>query len=200
MTLLRMLAFTPDSSVVPVRTLSVPSSQNYKPSMKPVAAPSAGAVIKAEPKESDAPSELAIKSDVPATEAVKKNQFDGNWHNLVNTLNLGGMARMLAQHCELKMQEGNTWELCVPQEHKHLLERAYQERLKTAVNEHLGSPQNIQINIGEVVGLTPAQLNNQEKQERQTEAIASIEQDPFVRELVENFDAKVVESTIKPIQ
>ncbi|TCV79116.1 DNA polymerase III subunit gamma/tau [Sulfurirhabdus autotrophica] len=202
MTLLRMLAFTPEYSVVPVRTLSVSSSQNVEPAMKPFSAPSAGAVavIKAEAKEIEAPSELSVEPDAPQNEAVKKSQFDGNWHNLVNILNLGGMARMLAQHCELKRQDGNIWELCVPQEHKHLLERAYQERLKTAVNEYLGSPQIIQINIGEVVGLTPAQLNNQEKQERQSEAIASIEQDPFVRELVENFDAKVVESSIKPIQ
>ena len=107
---------------------------------------------------------------------------------------------MLAQHCELKNQAGNVWELCVPPEHKHLLERAYQERLKTAMSEYLGAAQLINISIGEVTGTTPAQIDNQEKQVRQSEAIASIEQDPFVRELVENFDAKVIESSIKPIQ
>ena len=31
-------------------------------------------------------------------------------------------------------------------------------------------------------------------------AIEAIEKDPFVRELVENFDAKVIDSSIKPIQ
>ena len=38
-----------------------------------------------------------------------------------------------------------------------------------------------------------------EKQEKQSLAVAAIEQDPLVRTLVENFDAKVIESSIKPL-
>ena len=30
--------------------------------------------------------------------------------------------------------------------------------------------------------------------------MAAIEQDPFVRELVDNFDARIVGSSIKPVQ
>ena len=48
--------------------------------------------------------------------------------------------------------------------------------------------------------MTPEELANREKQEKQSQAIEAIESDPFVRELVENFDAKLIVSSIKPIQ
>ena len=37
------------------------------------------------------------------------------------------------------------------------------------------------------------------QRERQDRAIASIEQDPFVRDVVDLFDASIDESTIKPV-
>ncbi len=199
MTLLRMLAFSPDSSAAPLARVERPVVAHKVVKPVEVMAPVLS-VSEPVPEMVTTPVKSAEVLVTPTPVATVKNiQFDGSWHTLVTALNLGGMARMLAQHCELKKHEGNIWELCVPPEHKHLLERAYQERLKSAMIEYLGEPQLVNIAIGEVTGMTPAELDNQEKQVRQTEAIASIEQDPFVRELVENFDAKVIESSIKPI-
>jgi DNA polymerase-3 subunit gamma/tau len=48
--------------------------------------------------------------------------------------------------------------------------------------------------------MTPAEQEDREKQEKQMQAIAAIESDPFVRDLVENFDARLIVSSIKPIQ
>ena len=41
--------------------------------------------------------------------------------------------------------------------------------------------------------------NNNIKRERQERAVAAIEEDPFVREVVEIFDATINEATIKPL-
>ena len=49
-------------------------------------------------------------------------------------------------------------------------------------------------------GRPPAAIADRERQQRQERAVAGIEGDPFVRELVENFDARVIESSIKPAQ
>jgi hypothetical protein len=46
----------------------------------------------------------------------------------------------------------------------------------------------------------PAEIENQERQAKLAKAIESIDTDPFVRDLVENFDARVKDSSIKPIQ
>ena len=177
MTLLRMLAFTP----------ALHGERAAQPAAREEPAPPVRVATVAETQK------------IPQVADVKKNRFEGDWHQLVNSLKLGGMAKMLAQHCEIKRFEGERMELCVPEEHKHLLEKVYQERLKAALSEHLGLALSLTFSTGSVTGITPAVQQSKEKQEKQALAIAAIEQDPFVRELVENFDAKVIEASIKPI-
>jgi len=84
-----------------------------------------------------------------------------------------------------------------------LFERRFQPflvRLKAALEQHFGARLRLAISLADSAGSSPAALADLEKQQKQAQAIAAIEQDPFVRELVENFDARVVESSIKPVQ
>lgn len=119
---------------------------------------------------------------------------------MVNQLKLSGMAKMLAQHCEVKSFSADAIELCVPEIHKHLLDKDYQAKMKAALGEHFGRPVRLKFSVGSITGITPAELENRDKQAKQSQAVAAIETDPFVRELVENFDAKLIEASIKPIQ
>ncbi|MBZ0091336.1 MAG: DNA polymerase III subunit gamma/tau [Sulfuricellaceae bacterium] len=150
----------------------------------------------------DAPAAMPVQpqSEAPAATRGGESEFDGDWPKLIQRLKLGGMAKMLAQHCELKSYSADRLDLCVPEEHKHLLEKGFQDKLKSAVDDHFGHPVAIMVSIGTVTGMTPAELHNREKQQKQQEAVASIEQDPFVRDLVETFDAQIIESSIKPIE
>lgn len=182
MTLLRMLAFMPADSTVPH------SDENKS--------------VKSMPQQ---PSLLeAGGKSVPAKTAtdsrLKKNSFDEDWPALVAQLKLGGMAKMLAQHCELASYSSGGLELRIPEPHKHLLEKSYQEKLKLALYDYFGEHIPVTFAIGNGSGNSPAERDHREKQERQMRAIQAIEKDPFVRELVENFDAKVIDSSIKPIQ
>ena len=125
---------------------------------------------------------------------------DGDWGELVAVLKLGGMARMLAAHCELVKREGSRFELRVPAAHKHLLDKPYQDKLAAALAQHCGGPVKVSITLGETAGNSPAEREARANRERQEQAVAAIEGDPFVRELVENFDGRVIDSTIKPLQ
>jgi len=187
MTLLRMLAFTPEGAV------AVPPPQR-KPAPAPAPAPAN------EYKAEAAPVPVVEEPAPAAAPTHTASAFDGDWPALVGKLKLGGMAKMLAQHCELKSAGAGHFDLRVPEEHKHLLEKAYQERLKAAISEHFDQPWRLDFAVGALTGVTPAVLENRDKQAKQAEAIAAIEQDTFVRELVENFDARVVGSSIKPTQ
>jgi DNA polymerase-3 subunit gamma/tau len=200
MTLLRMLAFTPEA--MGVTAAPRPQTESPKPRPKVEARPAeiAAPAPQAKAEQPAQPAPVAPAPSQPEAAAPGEIDFDGDWPALVNKLKLGGMARMLAQHCELQGFDARRFKLCVPEAHKHLLEKSYQERLGAAIVEHFGVPLKIELGIGVVSGLTPAVLENQEKQVKQAQAIAAIEQDPFVRELVENFDARVIESSIKPIQ
>ena len=120
------------------------------------------------------------------------------WAELVVALKLGGMARMLAQHTELVGVSGNRVELRVAEAHRHLLEKPYRDKLQSVLAEHLGCPVQIEFRLGDPAAATPAQVEDGERQARQRRAIESIDQDPFVRELVENFDARVADESIRP--
>ncbi len=170
MTLLRMLAFAP----VEQGAATAASSAGARPAaapQRPAAAPES-----------------------------KKNRSDASWSELVEQLGLSGMARMLAQHCELIARDGARLELRISQAHQHLLDGPYQERLKAALEQHFGGPLRLGIGIADNAGSSPAALADRDQQQKHAQAIAAIEQDPFVRDLVENFDARVVESSIKPVQ
>ena len=150
---------------------------------------------------SDRPAAAASKAPVRVSPPPdsKKKPADGDWNALVSRLPLSGMERMLAHNCELVAWQDGAIELRVPHAQRHLVEHAYQNRLKLALEQHLGTGVRLEISVGAVGGNTLAAVQERENQQRQSEAAAAIDGDPFVRELIEQLDARVLSSTIKPV-
>jgi DNA polymerase-3 subunit gamma/tau len=109
------------------------------------------------------------------------------------------MAKQLAQHCELSERTESAIRLRLSPVHKHLLGKPQQEKLQTELQVRYGRPLRLEIDVAEVATETPAARSRNAQRERQDRAIASIEQDPFVRDVVDLFDASIDESTIKPV-
>ncbi|MCC6531944.1 MAG: DNA polymerase III subunit gamma/tau [Burkholderiales bacterium] len=180
MTLMRMLAFAPQTT-------------------DGLAAAAAG--VHAQP-----PAASGRANARPVTSAQAANSASpaapegriGDWAGLLAALKLSGMARQLAQNCELVGQSGEVIELRLASAHQHLLEKGPQERLRVAVEEHLGRGVRLKIGVGEPAGPTPAQLDERERRDKLASAAQSLDADPFVRELVEGFGARVVPDSIKP--
>ena len=196
MTLMRMLAFIPENLLENTKA-SAPSSDLNSIAQTPK-------INKNISIASDSNSEHispAILNDVkePNTYSNDAGQLDIHWPSLVNQLKLNGMAKMLAQNCEIKNYSTGNLELCLLAEHKHLLEKRYQDKVKAALNEHFGNNIYLKFSVGTVTGITPADLDNREKKTKQQQAITAIETDPIVRQLMDNFDAKLINSSIKPI-
>jgi DNA polymerase-3 subunit gamma/tau len=195
MTLLRMLAFTLEEPG-DAAALSGPGTAGGREGAPAASARPAPAFGAAPAAQTEAPAGPGGRE----RDAAPGTGFAGDWRGLVNRLKVGGMAKMLANHCEIKSYGEGFLELCVPEEHRHLTERPYQEKLKAAIDEFFGRPVRVDISLGAVTGQTPAAQESREKQEKQARAVAAIERDPFVRDLIENFDAQVIESSIKPLQ
>ncbi len=206
MCLLRMLAFTnTEPSERP--TAPSPGSRPSLDAASPIhsnSAPPAPVTDVAQPAHKDrldqSPvSHLQISGE--KTGEAAPPVFDGNWRGLVDQLKLGGMARMLAQNCELSDFDGQRMRLAVPQDQRHLLDNIYQEKLRAALKEHFGNQLHVQIEAGasEAVN-TPAQQIGRERAERQAQAETAIRNDPFVRDLMDSFGATIIPSSIKPIQ
>jgi DNA polymerase-3 subunit gamma/tau len=137
---------------------------------------------------------------VPTTPAAPAaTAVDEDWHALVARLPLTGMAKQLAQHCELSDRSESTMRLRLSPVHKHLLGKPQQDKLQVELQACLGRPLRLEIDVAEVATETPAERSRNVQRERQDRAIASIEQDSFVRDVVDLFDASIDESTIKPI-
>jgi DNA polymerase-3 subunit gamma/tau len=152
----------------------------------------------AEPDNSEAAN--AESASAPAQPGVSAQPVAEihDWRTLVTELKIGGMARMLADHCELIRFEGNVIELSVPEAHRHLSEQAYNEKLQAVLREHFRRPLRLKIEIGGN-GDTPAAQQDRENKQKLDHAIEAIDTDPFVRELVEDLDARVIDDSIKPV-
>jgi DNA polymerase-3 subunit gamma/tau len=123
-----------------------------------------------------------------------------DWHDISAQLRLVGMARQLAHHCELAGIDQHSITLRLPPLHKHLLSPPAQAKLQSELERHFGRSLRLSIQLEHAAGETPVARSNNIKRERQERAIAAIEEDPFVREVVELFDATINESSIKPLE
>jgi DNA polymerase-3 subunit gamma/tau len=92
----------------------------------------------------------------------------------------------------------NSITLRVAKNQKHLVSETYQEKLSTAINSHFGRKIKLTFNIDSEAN-TPAKQNAEEKAVIQSSAEDAIMGDDFVRSLLNDFDAKIIPNSIKPI-
>jgi DNA polymerase III subunit gamma/tau len=165
MTVLRMLAFRPESG-----TRTLPIARSHEPPA---------------PQERPQPKATGVAREM------------GPWPELVRELAVAGAARELARNAELVRRDGAAFELVVPKTKAYLAERAYVDKLKAALEQHLGMPIALKVSPGEISGATAAAIEAGERQARRAAAEQSVQTDGFVRDLVNLFDGKVVDCTIR---
>jgi DNA polymerase-3 subunit gamma/tau len=122
-----------------------------------------------------------------------------DWHAIVDELQLSGLARELAQHCELRELNETDCLLRLAPGHGHLQMKPSPEKIQVALSAYVGRPLVIRFETAKTEMDTPAATAGRERKEHQERAISSIEQDLFVRDVIETFDASLIESSIKPI-
>ncbi|HZM33094.1 MAG TPA: DNA polymerase III subunit gamma/tau C-terminal domain-containing protein [Burkholderiales bacterium] len=127
-------------------------------------------------------------------EAERPASRRDDWPSLVQALPPGA-ARELARNAELRRRDHRHFELLVPKAKAYLAERGYQEKLKVALEGHLGAPVTLKVSTGEGSGASVAALEAGERDARRAEANRAVQSDGFVKDLVNLFDAKVVDST-----
>ena len=212
MSLLRMLAFSPTESISAQKKNNITTVQNSLAKQSATTALEHAAsnqninnlnqsnlseVDKIDTNNLDSTIVDKTQIRVKDTNDVASRAFDGNWRNLIeNHLKLG-IARALAQHCEMCAYDDNSITLRVAEQQKHLVSATYKEKLSTAINTHFG--QNIQLNFTiESEANTPAKQQAEEKAVVQSTAEEAIMNDQFVQALIQNFDAKIIPNSIKP--
>lgn len=207
MSLMRMLAFTPNQTSVGhindnAPTTAIPSS--VKVAIGNNSSPNALAEKKTELIAPTLSSEIshteANPEDSHFSEKPQQNTsliFNGNWRGLIDELKLG-LARTLALHCELVSFDENSMSFSVPEAQKGLLLPNYQEKLSSVISQFYDKKIKLQFNIGGT-GNTVAKQVFEEKATAQANAVNAIEEDSFVQALIQDFDAEIIPNSIKPI-
>jgi hypothetical protein len=85
----------------------------------------------------------------------------------------------------------------VPKAKAFLADRAHQDKLKTALEQHLGGKVTIKVSLGEVSGGSAAAIEAGERDASRAAAAQAVQKDGFVNDLVNLLDGKVVDSSIR---
>lgn len=142
----------------------------------------------------------SISTPLEEPEVLTNNMpilFDGNWRKLIELHLKLGIARALAQHCEMLSYDENSITLRVAEKQKHLVSATYKEKLSSAINMHFGRKIELHFQIDSEAN-TPAKEQAEEKAVIQSSAEEAIMNDAFVQVLINDFDAKIIPNSIKP--
>ncbi|AOF82327.1 DNA polymerase III, subunit gamma and tau [Methyloversatilis sp. RAC08] len=142
------------------------------------------------------PAEPRAEAEAQADAAVLRSNED--WHALVDRLDIVALTRQLAHQCEWLGSDGGRIRLRLPREMAHLVSSA-QDKLRAAVQAALGVPVQLQFEHGAPVSQTVAQRLTSEQQAREQQAREAMRNDPFVQQVIEQFDARLIEDSIKPL-
>jgi DNA polymerase-3 subunit gamma/tau len=214
MTLLRMLAFEPAGTARPVpppgtfageataHRAAAPTQTQPTPAERPASPPSGIAAmnpVATGPRVAPVVASVAAAPAAPSgpTRALPANPSE--WARLVAELGLSGMAAQLAAQTELKAVAGNALTLCLPASHKHLADKVYADKLKAALERATGRRVLLAFEVGSGTQSSLAAVERRERAEAQAKGEAAFREEPFVRELLAEFDGEIKTDTITPL-
>ncbi|MDP5376374.1 DNA polymerase III subunit gamma/tau [Pseudomonas aeruginosa] len=144
------------------------------------------------------PDVVVVEEPLPA--AKPATGLAAEWLELFPRLGLGGLTASIAANCTLVAADGDHWHLHLDPGQSALFNATQQRRLNDALNQHLGRTLKLEVTLQKPEQETPAQAAARRRAERQRAAEASIDADPLVRQLREQFAAVVRDGTIEPLE
>ena len=199
MTLLRMLSFAPQDAVIAKNPAIAKNNMAHSATKMESAAISKD--VSSETFEIKKKIEVTheIDEDISDKEISKEAvPFNGNWRELVDQLKLG-LVKALAQQSELVSFKNNEIILSIADEHKHLLNEAYQKKLELSLSEHFSQRIKLVI-LQKGANNSPLKQKQEERSTLMKDTENAILQDQFVKSLLTEFNAEIIPSSIKPNQ
>jgi len=222
MVILRMIAFRPvtviDPAIEPgdLVPASGDSSQNNagevgaSPAKKSLASierpgPAAAPPPVAPPAQSTPPQ--SGHSTAPERAAQPEGQVAGSlsdlvperWADTLEKLGLVGIVYNIAANCELQSARGAELAFVLDEQHATLFNDKHADRMRLALQNYCGNDVSVAVTVGVVQSETPAARRQRLIEERQQQAVASIEDDPVLRQLMERFDGELDKGSIRPL-
>ena len=154
--------------------------------------------VAAEPAVQPAPApEPAFAEPESAAEVAPEPEGEFVWHRDFRSLGIVGMPGNLASHGAIS-RDGDLITLTIDEGHARLLNSRHEEKILAALRNRFGDSIQLRTEQGNPGPHTPAAYEERQRKARQEAAEASIHQDPVVKSIVERFEARVVEDSIRP--
>jgi len=201
MTLLRLLAFEPGAELAAASGPGVrPVARQIANSSGPAASPPPSSAVAATPMIAASPAVSATPAIIPTPEprAAPAPLGIADWPAFVSGLKLSGIALQLAAQTELKAIAGNEIVLAVPETARHLIDKAYTDKLKAALDEAFGRRVRLRLDVDATAGTTLAAQEKRARAETRAKTEAAFRDDPFVQDVLSRFDATIKPESIKP--
>jgi DNA polymerase-3 subunit gamma/tau len=109
------------------------------------------------------------------------------------------MAAQLAAQTEWRGLAGATLTLALPAAHKHLADKAYSDKLRAVLEQACGRRLLLAFEVGDATAGSLAARQERERTEAQAATEAQFKEEPFVRDALSRFDAKIKPDSIKPL-
>ncbi|WP_339906763.1 DNA polymerase III subunit gamma/tau [Pseudomonas guineae] len=121
------------------------------------------------------------------------------WLELFPKLGLSGMTGSIGANCTLISVEGDNWLLHLDPAQSALFNSTQQRRLNEALNQFHGRELSVLIELNKPEQETPAQAAARKRANRQRDAEASIEKDPLIQQMIQQFGAVIRADSIEPL-
>jgi DNA polymerase III subunit gamma/tau len=212
MTLLRMLAFRPDSAAARPASSGGPAPREARPSAAPAAPASAvraapASAVRAAPASaasvapaSAAPAGPASNASTPASaRAASPPAIDAaQWPAVVGAAGLSGMARQIALNCVPASFTDGVLVLRLDESSAFSRSPAVEEKLAQGLSKYLARDIRVIFEVSQSDLATPARQRAVADQDRALRAAAAFDEDPAVKGLQERFGAEVDGASVKP--
>lgn len=145
-----------------------------------------------------APEPQAPAEPMPAVEPA--TGLAAEWQDIYLKLGLGGLTGSIAANCTLVSVENDRWLMHLDPAQSALFNATQHRRLNDALNQYYGRTLQLDIELQAPQQETPAQAASRRRGERQRAAEQSIQADPVVQQLMQQFAAVIRDGTIEPVE
>ena len=140
------------------------------------------------------------KATEPAPAVEPASGLAAEWLEIFLKLGLGGLTGSIAANCTLISVDEDRWLMHLDPAQSALFNATQHRRLNDALNQYHGRTINLDIELQTPQQETPAQAAARRRSERQHAAEQSIQSDPVVQQLMQQFAAVIRDGTIEPVE
>jgi len=204
MTLLRMLSFKPADSGNKA-TKALPASSSNKPDVQGIK--TSGLSQQANPVKKNSPkvnngSAVNSESKHAATDTKLLGMLadnDEEWSNLIESLDLKGVAYSLASNCSVTSFADEVLNLHLAPQHEGIATSSAKKRVESALQEYFNGSFKLKFDISKEELETPERKKERVREKIQSKAEKNAQEDEAVKALKAQFGAEIIEGSVKPL-